>query len=261
LTQEVRRASDLVRTTAFLAGLSLALARSTMMSCERIIIQRRHPTTGSKSTTLTISAPIRPKCGCDDDEGNEGEGEDAIVGGDQGGTEVATVTIIIHGDNSERAAADDSESTTEDAPMSYDRILENDSDLEKDALTVKKVEVNKGKVGTAVTLPSGAKMTVTSDGGYTFDPSGQYKSLGDGDEATATFVYTILDGNGGTDEATVMIAIVGRNDAPDAEDDVLLDPLPAASPVGGQNVLSNDSDTEECYEQPKCTNFLVKMPV
>ena len=163
----------------------------------------------------------------------------------KGGTEVATVTIIIHGDNSEPAAADDSESTTEDATVSYDSILENDSDPEKDGLTVKKVEGDEGKVGTAVTLPSGAKVTVTSDGAYTFDPSGQYESLGDGDEATETFVYTISDGNGGTDEATVTIAIVGRNDAPDAEDDVLLDPFPAAGPVGGQNVLSNDSDAED----------------
>jgi len=163
----------------------------------------------------------------------------------KGGTEVATVTIIIHGDNSEPAAADDSESTTEDAAVSYDSILENDSDPEDDVLTVKTVEGQEDKVGTAVTLPSGATVTVTSDGAYTFDPSGQYESLGDGDEATDSFVYTISDGNGGVDEATVTIVISGRNDAPDAEDDILEDPFPAGLPVGGQNVLSNDSDAED----------------
>ena len=75
--------------------------------------------------------------------------------------------------------------------------------------------------------------------------SGQYESRGDDDESTETFVYTISDGNGGTDGATVAIGIVDRNDVPDAEDNVLLDPFPAASPVGGQNILSNDSDAED----------------
>ena len=61
---------------------------------------------------------------------------------------MATVTIIIHGDNSERAAADDSESTTEDAPMSrYD----DDDDDEGEGEDVMRVAEGNSSVETAAT--------------------------------------------------------------------------------------------------------------
>ena len=41
-----------------------------------------------------------------------------------------------------------------------------------------------------------------------------------GDTATDVFNYTVSDGNGGTDTATITITILGANDAPVAQNDV-----------------------------------------
>ena len=127
--------------------------------------------------------------------------------------------------------------------MSYDSILVNDSDPEGDNLTVKSVEGSTGNVGSEITLPSGVKVTLTSSGAYTFDPNGQYESLGESETATETFVYTVTDGNGGTAEATVTIVIDGVNDPPVAENDDL-GSSPAASAVS-ESLFLNDSDAEK----------------
>ena len=161
----------------------------------------------------------------------------------RGHKEVATVTIILHGENDPPAAADDSESTTEDAKVSFDSLLGNDSDPDGDNLTVKSVEGSAGNVDNEITLPSGAKVTLTSDGLYTFDPNGQYESLNDSETASETFRYTITDGNGGTAEATVTIVITGINDPPVAENDDL-GPAPAGLPVT-YNLLTNDVNPEQ----------------
>ena len=57
-------------------------------------------------------------------------------------------------------------------------------------------------------------MTITTDGDYTYDPNGQFDSLDSGDEGIDTFTYTITDGKGGSDLATVTILMPGVNDAP-----------------------------------------------
>ena len=124
-------------------------------------------------------------------------------------------------------------------------VLPNDSDPEDDTLTVKTVEGQEDKVGTAVTLPSGATVTLTSDGAYTFDPSGQYESLGNGDEATESFAYTISDGHGGTDEATVTVAITGVNDSPITKDEGLESVVVGSEEEHMDDVLSNVKDMEE----------------
>jgi len=126
-------------------------------------------------------------------------------------------------------------------------MMANDSDPENDELTVILVEgsVDPGNStdGVAVaTLPSGATVTVSQSGEYTYDPSGHFDSLDEGEEGVDTFTYTISDGNGGTDEATVTISMAGVNDAPVAEDD-------DAGKVGNDapvsdNVFGNDSDPE-----------------
>ena len=161
-----------------------------------------------------------------------------------GGTLMSTLTLVVHGENNGPRAADDSESTTEDAAVSSN-VLPNDSDPEDDTLTVKTVEGQEDKVGTAVTLPSGATVTLTSDGAYTFDPSGQYESLGNGDEATESFAYTISDGHGGTDEATVTVAITGVNDSPITEDEGLQSVVVGSEEEHMDDVLSNVKDMEE----------------
>ncbi|MEO0728824.1 MAG: DUF4347 domain-containing protein, partial [Pseudomonadota bacterium] len=67
--------------------------------------------------------------------------------------------------------------------------------------------------GTAV-LPSGATITFQANGQYTFDPttSSTYQALNDGDQATETFTYSIVDAGGVTDTAQVTITVNGLSD-------------------------------------------------
>jgi VCBS repeat-containing protein len=66
------------------------------------------------------------------------------------------------------------------------------------------------------TTDKGASVTVKADGGFDYDPTGsdELQGLAAGEDTTDTFTYTISDGNGGKDTATVTIAVNGVNDAP-----------------------------------------------
>ena len=138
-----------------------------------------------------------------------------------GGTDSATVTLTLTGNNTAPYAEDDSKTTLPTTAVS-DTMTVNDSDPESDTLVVTLVEGSvepDDATGVAVaTLPSGAIVSVSSSGQYTYDPNSQFDSLDEGDEGFDTFTYTISDGNGGTDEATVTILMPGVNDAPVAEE-------------------------------------------
>jgi len=100
-------------------------------------------------------------------------------------------------------------------------ILDNDSDPDGDTLEV--TDISGGTVGVPflVTTDGGrqGKVTVQSDGTFTFDPMGNFEDLGKGDKDTVELKYVISDGNGGTDWANICIKVVGVNDAPKANDD------------------------------------------
>ena len=83
-------------------------------------------------------------------------------------------------------------------------------------LTVSEVNGVSGDVGSTVTLPSGALLTLNANGSYDYDPNNVFDGLSVGQTATDSFDYTIDDGNGGTDSATVNITILGGNEAPTA---------------------------------------------
>ena len=99
-------------------------------------------------------------------------------------------------------------------------LLSNDSDIDGDSLSVSEVNGNAGDVGSAVTLGSGAELTVNNDGNYVYDPNGAFEFLGAGAVGSDTFTYTVTDGNAAvTVSATVLIT--GVNDAPVASNDTL----------------------------------------
>lgn len=123
-------------------------------------------------------------------------------------------------------------------------VIGNDNDPDGDNLTVNSVEGSTDNIGQEITLPSGALVTLTSDGTYTFDPNGQFESLNDSEIASETFHYTITDGEGHTtEEATVTVAITGVNDPPLAQN-VDLGPSPARSTISF-NLLDNVIDPEQ----------------
>jgi VCBS repeat-containing protein len=89
-----------------------------------------------------------------------------------------------------------------------------DTDIEGDTLSVTAVEGEAGFVGSELAFTgSGALLTLNSDGSYVYDPNGKFEYLGAGESAIETFSYTVSDGNGGSDTATVSITVNGANDA------------------------------------------------
>ncbi|NIA69919.1 tandem-95 repeat protein [Pelagibius litoralis] len=150
-------------------------------------------------------------------------------------------------------AEDDAFATDEDSSLSDDLFADNgngaDSDAEGDDLTVTAVNGNPFTPGETIELDSGAELTVNADGSFDYETFGQFGSLGAGESAEETFIYTIDDGNGGSDTATVTITINGVNDAPDAVDDVFTiqenDNLEANVLDDNSIIYGGDSDVDE----------------
>ncbi|WP_255109090.1 cadherin-like domain-containing protein [Shimia sp. CNT1-13L.2] len=145
-----------------------------------------------------------------------------------GGSDTATVTITVSGKNGDPIAADDSlegpDATTDPAYTDEDTVtqiaatdlLANDSDPDGHSLTISAVDA---------TSANGATVTLDADGNLIYDPTtaAAIQALADGAFLEDTFTYTVSDGNGGTNTATVTIAVSGldENTGPVAEDDTL----------------------------------------
>jgi VCBS repeat-containing protein len=87
-------------------------------------------------------------------------------------------------------------------------LLANDSD--PDASDVLKVS------GVSGTSTLGAAVTLNGNGTISYDPSAGLNHLAEGETVEDSFTYTISDGHGGSDTATVTFTVVGVNDAPSA---------------------------------------------
>ncbi len=131
-----------------------------------------------------------------------------------------TATIHIGGSNDAPIAVDNSYATDEDTSfagnvLSDDTGLGVDSDPDGDPLSVSAVNGVPGDVGNPVILPSGATLILQANGNFVYDPStsATFNALGVGDSTTDSFTYTVADGNGGFDVATVNLDISGTNDA------------------------------------------------
>ena len=82
-------------------------------------------------------------------------------------------------------------------------LLANDRELDGDSLTL---------VSVSGTSAEGASLSL-EDGVVSYDPGDIFQYLNEGDTATDAFTYTVDDGKGGTDTATVTLTITGTNDA------------------------------------------------
>ncbi|MCT8988647.1 beta strand repeat-containing protein [Shewanella phaeophyticola] len=91
-------------------------------------------------------------------------------------------------------------------------LLNNDSDSQGNTFALTEVNDMVVTDGQVITLPSGALLTIYSDGTYSYDTNNSFDSLTAGQLATDTFTYTVTDEYGATDTATVTINIVGAND-------------------------------------------------
>jgi hypothetical protein len=143
-----------------------------------------------------------------------------------GGTNTGLATVTITPVNDDPLAADDTPGVPEDitTPQTLN-VLANDTDPDGDVLTI-----------TAVT--PGTKGVVAIKAGslfLTYKPNANASG-------TDTFTYTISDGHGGTDMATVVVTIDPLNDPPNAVNDLVSVPEGAGATV--VDVLANDSDPD-----------------
>ncbi len=152
------------------------------------------------------------------------------VGDGQGGTATASVSVLVSGRNDAPVANDDASSTNEDSAVIID-LIGNDSDPDGAAPVL---------TGLSDSATVGS-LTPNADGTVTYDPSGRFDDLAEGEVATDTFGYTVEDGAGGTDSATVTVEVVGVNDAPVAENDTATTAEDTPVIIA---VLGNDADAE-----------------
>lgn len=141
----------------------------------------------------------------------------------QGGTDVGEVTVTVLQVNDDPTAVDDSLVTSENHLGSLN-VRTNDVDIDGDTLLV------------TTPTPAAAHGTVSclGGGGCTYLPDAGYSG-------PDSFQYSISDGNGGTDTATVSVTVTPENNAPVADDDLL---ATAEDDPGSVNVLVGDTDVD-----------------
>jgi len=106
----------------------------------------------------------------------------------KGSTDAATVTIRVNAVNDSPVANNDIDTTAEDTPITFTGLVGNDTDPENDTLTV-----------TAVTNFSNCVVSLNG-GDPIFTPAANFNG-------TASFDYTVSDGNGGTDTGSVSVTV------------------------------------------------------
>jgi VCBS repeat-containing protein len=187
---------------------------------------------GGNGGSFTLNADGSYSFDPEDDFQDLAEGETAdttinyTISDGEGGTSSSSLTVTVNGVNDLPDALDDTATTGEDSPINVDQgngLLTNDSDPDtSDNLTVTEIgngtdteDVENG--GTGISGNNGGTFTIDPDGSYTFDPGSDFQDLDDGETRETSITYTIDDGNGGTDEATLTITVTGANDAPSPE--------------------------------------------
>jgi hypothetical protein len=119
-----------------------------------------------------------------------------------GGAAVGTVTVTVNPVNDFPVAVDDAYTIDEDTPGSVFTVLDNDTDVDNDPLTITALgPTDQGGV---------ANINATNDA-IIYTPALDYFG-------TETFTYTADDGNGGTDTGTVTITILPVDEPPVADD-------------------------------------------
>ncbi|MBW4487728.1 MAG: tandem-95 repeat protein [Trichocoleus desertorum ATA4-8-CV12] len=139
----------------------------------------------------------------------------------RGGTSTGTVNVTINPLNDAPLAVNDSVTTNEDTPATFN-VFTNDTDVDGDSLIV----IN-------FTDPGKGSVTSTGNGSFTYTPNANANG-------SDSFIYIVNDANGGTAAATVNININPINDLPIAVNDSVT--TSEDTTVTTVNVLLNDTD-------------------
>jgi gliding motility-associated-like protein len=113
---------------------------------------------------------------------------DYTIRDEDGLTDTATVTITVNPVNDDPIAVNDAAITDQDNAVTVS-VLDNDSDIDGGDLVV-----------TETTTPENGEVVINTNGTVTYTPKDSFTGVD-------TFEYSISDGNGGTDTATVTITV------------------------------------------------------
>jgi hypothetical protein len=151
------------------------------------------------------------------------------IGDGNGGSDTATVEVTVTNVNDDPVAGDDTATVLEDSGANAIAVLANDNDGPDvgEILTV-----------TAVTQGANGSVTFTATG-VSYTPNADYFG-------SDSFTYTISDGNGGSDTATVNVTVTNVNDDPVATDDTAI--VAEDSGANAISVLANDNDGPDVGE-------------
>jgi len=179
----------------------------------------------------------------------------------------ALFTITLNGTNDAPIANDDSTTINEGAISLFNVVFGGstgmviDTDAEGDSLTVtgagdaldaSSLQGIGGSATVTAAVPGtfftdwGAQVTVQSNGLITYNltsSSAEFNRLAEGETAIDTFTYTIDDGNGGSDTATVSVTITGTNDPITAVNDTIAATEDVALGQSG-DLVANDTDVD-----------------
>lgn len=142
---------------------------------------------------------------------NGADSFDYTVEDGQGGSDTATVNITVNPVNDDPDAKDDIFSGTENIEIEGNLLADNgngpDFDLDGDSLQV---------VQEPISSDQGGSVIVLANGDFVYMPPANFS----GEDS---FEYRVIDGNGGSDTATVTLTLEPANEAPEARDDSFTD--------------------------------------
>ncbi|MBL9156643.1 MAG: tandem-95 repeat protein [Verrucomicrobiales bacterium] len=153
-----------------------------------------HPTSGLITGTITTSASV-------------GGPYTVVVTAQDPSGSLATQTFVWTVSNPAPVAVNDSFGVDEgDAAVLLGNVVGNDSDPDGDSLTVVAQGDQPGS--------QGGRFTIDTSGNVVFDPNGDFEDLAEGETRQTSFVYTLVDADGATSTATVIVTVTGENDVP-----------------------------------------------
>ena len=184
-----------------------------------------------------------------------------LTDGDGAAAVQQTISVTITASNDSPIAVNDAFGVTEGSFASAFNVLNigtADNDSENDTLSVTALadladgtlpvggSAAVGVSAGVITTDWGAEVTLQSNGQLFYNltsSTARFNELAAGETAVDSFIYTISDGNGGTDTATVSVTITGINDAIVAVSDTITATEDTAASVTG-NLLANDTDVD-----------------
>ncbi|MEM9534337.1 MAG: Ig-like domain-containing protein [Cyanobacteria bacterium P01_E01_bin.45] len=120
--------------------------------------------------------------------------------------------------NEPPVAANDSFSGAQEAAIGGNVLADNgsgaDSDPDGNPLAIVALNGSASAVGNTTAIASGAFVTLNSNGTFFYTSDGAFAALKSGETGSDSFTYTVSDGKGGMDTATVTVNLTGVNNSP-----------------------------------------------